>query len=203
MAKINAEISKLDRLSIYTKTAWKIMRGLSKVNLRYKFPIFIGKSVEITHRKHIKCGKNVKFESYSEIHGLARDGLQFGDNVTIGRYTEIRPSSYYGVGNLGSGLKMGNNSSIGPYGFIGCSGKIVIGDNVMIGPRVSLFAENHNFASEDTTIKSQGVSNKGIVIEDDCWIGSGSVIGAGTLVNKDIPKNSVVYDKRNRTIKDR
>ena len=57
--------------------------------------------------------------------------------------------------------------------------------------------------------------NKGIVIEDDCWIGSGviildgvrigsgSVIGAGTLVNKDIPKNSVVYDKRNRTIKDR
>lgn len=179
------------------------MRGLSKVNLRYKFPIFIGKSVEITHRKHIKCGKNVKFESYSEIHGLARDGLQFGDNVTIGRYTEIRPSSYYGVGNLGSGLKMGNNSSIGPYGFIGCSGKIVIGDNVMIGPRVSLFAENHNFASEDTTIKSQGVSNKGIVIEDDCWIGSGSVIGAGTLVNKDIPKNSVVYDKRNRTIKDR
>lgn len=73
----------------------------------------------------------------------------------------------------------------------------------MIGPRVSLFAENHNFSNEDTTIKAQGVSNKGIVIEDDCWIGSGSVIGAGTLVNKDIPKNSVVYDKRNRTIKDR
>lgn len=203
MARINAEISKLDRISIYTQTVWKILRGLSKFRLKHNFPIFIGKSVTITHLKHIKCGKNVKFESYSEIHGLARDGLIFGDNVTIGRYTEIRPSSYYGVGNIGAGLKMGNNSSIGPYGFIGCSGKIVIGDNVMIGPRVSLFAENHNFASEDTTIKSQGVSNKGIVIEDDCWIGSGSVIGAGTLVNKDIPKNSVVYDKRNRTIKDR
>lgn len=42
-----------------------------------------------------------------------------------------------------------------------------------------------------------------MIILDGVRIGSGSVIGAGTLVNKDIPKNSVVYDKRNRTIKDR
>lgn len=167
MPQMSTEIKKVDKLSIYIKTFWKIMRGLCKFGLKYDFPIFIGKSVEITHRKHIKCGKNVKFESYSEIHGLARDGLHFGNNVTIGRYTEIRPSSYYGVGNIGSGLKMGDNSSIGPYGFIGCSGKIIIGENVMIGPRVSLFAENHNFSNEDTTIKAQGVSNKGIVIEDD------------------------------------
>ena len=80
----------------------------------------------------------------------------------------------------------------------------------MIGPRVSLFAENHNFSEKDISIKEQGVNNKGITIEDDCWIGSGviildgvtvgsgSVIGAGTLVTKDIPKNSIIYDKRNR-----
>lgn len=215
MVKINAKISNLDKFSIYTKTIWKIVRGACNFRVKYKFPLFVGRSVEITHPKHIKCGKNVKFESYSEIHGLAKEGLNFGNNVTIGRYTEIRPSSYYGVGNLGMGLEMGDNSSIGPYGFVGCSGKIMIGNNVMIGPRVSLFAENHNFTSEKATIKAQGVSNKGIVIEDDCWIGSGviildgvtigsgSVIGAGTLVNKDIPKNSVVYDKRNRVIRDR
>lgn len=103
---------------------------------------------------------------------------------------------------------MGKNSSIGPYGFVGCSGKIKIGKNVMIGLRVSLFTENHNFSDVSTTIKEQGVNNKGITIEDDCWIGSGviildgvtighgSVIGAGTLVTKDIRAKSVVYDKR-------
>lgn len=215
MVKISEEISSIDKFSIYTKTIHKIIRGLFAFRLTYKFPLFIGKSVEITHAEHISCGKNVKFESYSEIHGLAKEGLRFGNNVTIGRYTEIRPSSYYGVGNLGAGLEIGDNSSIGPYGFVGCSGRIVIGKNVMIGPRVSLFAENHNFTSEKTSIKAQGVSNKGIVIEDDCWIGSGviildgvtigsgSVIGAGTLVNKDIPKNSIVYDKRDRIIRDR
>ena len=103
-------------------------------------------------------------------------GLIFGNNVTIGRYTEIRPSSYYGVGNLGKGLEIGDNSSIGPFGFIGCSGKIEIGKNVMIGPRVSLFAENHNFSDKNRSIKHQGVNNKGIVIEDNCWIGSGAII---------------------------
>ena len=71
------------------------------------------------------------------------------------------------------------------------------------------------FEDTNSTIKSQGVSQKGIIIEDDCWIGSnvtildgvrigqGSVIGAGTLISKDVPKNSVVIDKRDKHIKDR
>jgi hypothetical protein len=45
----------------------------------------IGKGVKITHGKHITCGKRVKFEDYSEIQGLCRDGLVFGNDVTIGR----------------------------------------------------------------------------------------------------------------------
>lgn len=105
---------------------------------------------------------------------------------------------------------MGNNSSIGPFGFIGCSGKITIGENVMIGPKVSMFAENHNFSNPNIAIKKQDVNNKGIFIEDNCWIGSGviildgvtigkgTVIGAGTLVTKNIPANSIVYDKRSK-----
>lgn len=63
---------------------------------------------------------------------------------------------------------------------------------------VVFFAENHVFSDTESTIKSQGVQQKGIIIEDDCWIGSnvtildgvtigrGSVIGAETLVTKDI-----------------
>lgn len=110
---------------------------------------------------------------------------------------------------------MGKNSSIGPHGYIGCSGKIVIGENVMFGPKCSLFAENHVFEDSDETIKSQGVAQKGITIEDDCWIGSnciildgvtigkGSVIGAGSLITKDVPPKSVVVDKRDKQIKNR
>ena len=174
----------------------------------------VGRKVQITHGAHIRCGRNVKFEDYSEIHGLCSEGLNFGDNVTISRGVMIRPSSYYG-GDLGIGLTMGNNSSIGPHSYVGCSGKIVIGSNVMFGPKCSLFAENHIFADTESSIKSQGVKQKGITIGDDCWIGSnvvildgvtigkGSVIGAGTLVTKDIPPGSIVKDKRNKDIRER
>lgn len=217
MKKINSKVKILDRLSIYISAGIKLMRGFIIGSLFHEksFPLFIGKKVNILNKRSIFCGKNVKFEDYSEIQGLSIHGLHFGNNTTIGRYTEIRPSSYYGVGQIGYGLIMGEYSSIGPYGFIGCSGKIEIGSNVMIGPRVSLFAENHNFSDTFKPIRKQGVNNKGIKIENNCWIGSGviildgvtigegSVIGAGTLVAKDVLPNSVVIDKRIREEKKR
>lgn len=210
------EISIFDKFIILWNTGSKFSRGLiRRLFLKKASGLFlVGKHVSITHGKHIICGKNVKFEDYSEIHGLCRDGLIFGDYVTIGRGVMIRPSSYYG-GDYGSGLVIGEHSSIGPYAYVGCSGKIVIGKNVMFGPKCSLFAENHNFSDQSTSIKSQGVNQKGITVEDDCWIGSnvvildgvkigkGSVIAAGTLVNKDVPPGSVIMDKRNRFCKAR
>ena len=209
-------ISKVDKISIYRRAGIKALRGALKKPFlkRADGLLMIGKGVQITHGKHITCGKRVKFEDYSEIHGLCSDCLVFGNDVTIGRRVMIRPSSYYG-GDLGKGLEIGDNSSIGPDAYVGCSGKIVIGKNVMFGPKCSLFAENHNFADESKTIKSQGVNQKGIVIEDDCWIGSnviildgvhigkGCVIGAGTLITKDIPDNSIVIDKRDKNIHSR
>lgn len=210
------ELEKMDLLVISVKTIFKLIRGLV-VKIFFKKSngfVFVGKKTSITHMRRISVGKNVKFEDYSEIHGLCKKGLKFGDNVTIGRNTMIRPSSYYGI-DIGEGLSIGNNSSIGPLGYIGCAGYIEIGENVMIGPRVSMFAENHNFNNMDVVIKEQGVSNKGIVIEDNCWIGSGviildgviigagSIIGAGTIVSKDIPANSIVLDRKEKYFRNR
>ncbi len=210
---MHSSITFTDKIIVYRQAGIKVLRGLwyRFFMKKTKGLFLVGSKVKITHCSHISCGKNVKFEDFAEIHGLCSEGLVFGDNVTISRGTMIRPSSYYG-GDLGSGLIMGNNSSIGPYGYIGCSGKITIGSNVMFGPKCSLFAENHNFSDTEKTIKSQGVNQKGITIEDDCWIGSnvvildgvtigkGSVIGAGTLVTKDIKPGSFVLDKRNKYI---
>lgn len=210
------DIGTWDKWNIYWRTGIKALRGVRKrLFLKEVHGLFlVGKKVQISHGKHIRCGKSVKFEDYAEIHGLCSEGLVFGDYVTIGRGVMIRPSSYYG-GDLGYGLTMGEHSSIGPYGYIGCSGKITIGKNVMFGPKCSLFAENHVFSDIKSSIKSQGVEQKGIVVEDDCWIGSsvtildgvtigrGSVIGAGTLVTKDVPAGSVVVDRREKVIRKR
>lgn len=205
-----------DHFIILIRAGIKVIRGM----LRKPFfgssagLLLVGSHVSISHGHHVRCGRRVKFEDYSEIHGLCRHGIFLGDDVTIGRGTMIRPSSYYG-GDCGYGLVIGDNSSIGPYGYVGCSGKIIIGSNVMIGPKCSLFAENHNFKRVDKIIKNQGVNSKGIIIEDDCWIGSnviildgvtvgrGSVIGAGTVLTKDVPAFSVVIDKKIKVVRRR
>lgn len=212
----NKDLSFRDQMIIAFMVLGKIIRGkyIALFLRSCQGTLYVGKKVKITHCQHISCGKNVKFEDYAEIHGLCKDGLIFKDNVTIGRNVMIRPSSYYGI-DLGAGLEIGNNSSIGPDAYVGCSGKIVIGNNVMFGPKCSLFAENHNFSSKDESIKEQGVNQKGITIHDDCWIGSnciildgvtigkGCVIGAGTLVTKDLEPNTVLLDKRNSIKKQR
>lgn len=212
---MNKYISVVDKLIIYKNTGIKVLRGLWKrIFLKEVHGLLlIGKNTSITHGKHIRCGRNVKFEDYAEIHGLCEE-LVFGNNVTISRGVMIRPSSYYG-GDYGKGLVMGDNSSIGPHGYVGCSGKITIGKNVMFGPKCSLFAENHVFSDTEVDIKSQGVAQKGITIEDDCWIGSNcvildgvtigksSVIGAGTLVTKDVAPGSILVDKREKVQKKR
>lgn len=73
-----------------------------------------------------------------------------------------------------------------------------------IAPNVVIIGANHVFADPNKTIKSQGSTSKGIVIEDDVWIatnssildgvtiGKGSVVAAGAVVNKDVPPYSVV-----------
>lgn len=211
---MNTDIEKMDKINILFRTGIKAVRGCFKrLFLKEAHGVLlVGKGVQITHGNHIRCGKNVKFEDFSEIHGLCSCDLNFGNYVTISRGVMIRPSSYYG-GDYGIGLTIGEHSSIGPYGYVGCSGKITIGKNVMFGPKCSLFAENHVFSDITSSIKSQGVQQKGITIEDDCWIGSnvtildgvtigkGSVIGAGTLVTKDIPAGSVVVDKRDKVMR--
>lgn len=213
---MNRDIPTIDKVIILSRTGMKFLRGMwCRLFLKEAHGmLLVGKGVQISHGKHIRCGKNVKFEDHSEIHGLCSDGLIFGDYVTISRGVMIRPSSYYG-GDYGIGLTMGDHSSIGPYGYVGCSGRITIGRNVMFGPKCSLFAENHNFSDLNQTIKSQGVQQKGIIVEDDCWIGSnvtildgvtigkGSVIGAGTLVTKDVPAGSVVIDRRDTRVRSR
>lgn len=120
-------VSKGDKFSIYWRAGTKALRGIfKKPFLKHSDGLLlIGKVVQITHGKHIICGKWAKFEDYAEIQCLCSDGLIFGNDVTIGRGVMIRPSSYYD-GDLGKGLVIGDNSSIGPDAYVGCSGKIVI-----------------------------------------------------------------------------
>lgn len=126
------------------------------------------------------------------------------------KFSRIGKSVYIGK----NGIFTYQNIEIGTDVYIGANavfqssyGKIIIGDHVMFGPGVHIHGGNHKIRElgcymKDVSPKSQG--DDGIVtIEADCWIGSnamilanvtigrGSVIGANSVVTKDVPPYSI------------
>ena len=176
--------------------------------------VLVGRGVRLAYGSRLHAGRDLIIEDGAEVNCLAKDGIKLGNRVTIGKYATIRPANLYG-GAIGAGLVVGDHSNIGPYSYIGCSGLIQIGSNVMISPRVSIYAENHVIAGVDIPMKEQGVTQKGVVIEDDCWIaansvildgvriGRGSVVAAGAVVSRDVPPFSIVAGVPARVIKNR
>lgn len=195
------------RLKIFIRVFLMLLRGcLYKMYSRstIEFPFFkaAGCSVLGPGRK-LSIGKYCKFERNTIIQTSSIKGVRIGNNVTIGEGTQIRPSGYYG-GELGEGLILGDGVAIGVNSYIGCSGEIVIGDNVIIGPHFTAIAENHNFDDKNIAIKDQGVKRESINIANNVWIGCNvtilagvsigerTVIAAGAVVTKSFPANSVI-----------
>lgn len=107
--------------------------------------------------------------------------------------------------DFGSGInvEIGENSSLNRGAWIG--NDTVIGDNVMMGPEVSILSGSHNYANTEIPMTEQGAPpRKPVVIGDDVWIGTRTIIlpgvkvgnhaivGAGSVVTKDIPEWAIV-----------
>jgi acetyltransferase-like isoleucine patch superfamily enzyme len=88
--------------------------------------------------------------------------------------------------------------------FIQVRGEVIIEDNVIFGPNVSVFSENHNFGDPELPVTVQGENRKGVTIESGVWIGTrsiildgvrvgkNSIVAAGSVVNKDVLPYSIV-----------
>ena len=140
----------------------------------------IGRKVEIYDRRRIKFAGNISIGDYSYIDALSLNGIRFGYNVSLGRYTTIVCTGSYT--NLGKGFIAGNNVGLGSNCFFGAAGGITIGDDTIFGNYVSLHAENHNFNDTSIPFRLQGVNRVGIIIGKNCWIGAKSTILDGVQI---------------------
>lgn len=182
----------------------QFLRGLPlRLRLgRSTSPLFRGRGVVVEHAYQLRCGSSCILEDGVFISALSRRGVTLGHNVTIGKRSIIQCTGV--VARLGEGIEIGDNSAIGAQSFLGAQGGIRIGSNVIMGPGVRVFSENHRFDDPAVPVRLQGESRKGVVIEDDCWIGAGatvvdgvtvgqgSVVAAGAVVTASVAAHSVV-----------
>jgi len=146
--------------------------------------------------KNVKLGENVKIFDFVNLYDC-----EIGDNSKIGTFVEIQ-----------KGAKVGRNVKISTHTFI-CEG-VTIEDGVFIGHNVSFINDKYPRATTDgrpqtdadwecvATLVKRGASvGTSATILCGVTIGENAIVGAGSVVTKDVPANTVVAGVPARVIR--
>lgn len=155
----------------------------------------------------INIGKGTVIENGAVI------STKYGGSIRIGRDCHI--SRFGHILSCGGNIIIGDNCTVNPFSMVYGQGGLKIGNGVRIATQTAILPSNHIFDRTDIMIYEQGLSKKGIVIEDDVWIGAGvkiidgicirkgCVIGANSVVNKSTIEYGVYVGAPARLIKTR
>ena len=162
-----------------------------------------------------ECGKNVIFGKNNTIIGYNYISIGYGVDFQEGLY--LTAWDKYFDQELFPELKIGNNSHIGAFNHISCANRIIIGSGVLTGKWVTITDNSHganllielSIPPADRNIFSKGE----VIIGNNVWIGDkasimpgvvigdGAIIGANTVVTKDIPEYCVAVGNPAKIIK--
>ena len=136
----------------------------------------------------VKLGENVKIHNFVNLYGC-----EVGDNTKIGVFVEIQKNA-----------RVGKNCKISSHTFI-CEG-VTIEDNVFVGHNVTFINDTYPRATTlegdlqtdndwkvETTLVKKGASiGSGATVLSRVTIGENSIVGAGSVVTRDVPANTIV-----------
>jgi galactoside O-acetyltransferase len=142
-----------------------------------------------------RCGSGLKLRMSTTILGHG--------NIAIGNRFVSMGNLYLYALDAGE-LEIGDDCDVNTNVQFGASsGRLIIGNNVMIGPNVVVRVSNHGMARDKPMI-AQLPQRGEVIIEDDVWIGSnavitpdvrvakGTIVGAGAVVTRSTEPYSIV-----------
>jgi acetyltransferase-like isoleucine patch superfamily enzyme len=132
----------------------------------------------------------------------------YGGGVVIGKGISFRKGFYLAV-EKGGKIRIGDNCFFNHYCSLVSINSISIGEGSIFGEGVKIYDHNHSYDSgKEILIKRREYTFAPVVIGKHCWlasyvvvlkgvtIGDNCVIGAGCIITKDIPANSVVVNSQ-------
>jgi acetyltransferase-like isoleucine patch superfamily enzyme len=145
----------------------------------------------------VKLGKNVKLSQFVNLYGC-----EIGDETKIGAFVEIQKNA-----------RVGTRCKISSHTFV-CEG-VTIEDNVFIGHNVAFINDTYPRATAadgglqtekdwrvDPTLIKKGASiGSGATILCNVTVGENAIVGAGSVVTKNVPANTVVAGNPARVLR--
>jgi len=145
----------------------------------------------------VKLGKNVRIYDFTNLYGC-----EIGDDVKIGTFVEVQ-----------KGSKIGNRCKVSSHTFI-CEG-VTLEDDVFIGHNVTFINDRYPRATNGTgqlqtesdwvcvkTLVKRGASiGSGATLLCGITVGENAMIGAGSVVTKNVPAGAVVAGNPARIVK--
>ena len=145
----------------------------------------------------VKLGRNVKVYDFVNLYGC-----EIGDNTKIGTFVEIQ-----------KGAKIGKSCKISSHSFI-CEG-VTIEDHVFVGHHVVFINDRYpsavnqdgelqteiDWTVQPTVVKRGASIGSGAVILCNVTLGENAIVGAGSVVTKDVPANAIVAGNPARIIR--
>jgi acetyltransferase-like isoleucine patch superfamily enzyme len=145
----------------------------------------------------VKLGENVRLSKFINLYGC-----EVGDNTKIGAFVEIQKNA-----------TIGKNCKISSHTFI-CEG-VTVEDDVFIGHGVTFINDSYPRATtadgalqtesdwkvEATLVKKKASIGSGATILSRVTVGENAMVGAGSVVTKDVPANAVVAGNPARVLR--
>jgi acetyltransferase-like isoleucine patch superfamily enzyme len=157
-------------------------------------------------RKFLSCGENLYIDSSAYI--LGHNKIAIAECFQAFPRLRLEAIEEFDGQNYEPSITIGSNVSINSDCHIGAINQIVIGNGVLIGSKVLITDHSHgrtNFDSlSEPPVKRMLFSKGPVLIEDNVWIGEGvailpgvqigrnAIIGANSVVVRDVPENAVV-----------
>jgi len=162
--------------------------------------VVFGRNITIRHPAKIFIGDRAVIDDNVVLDAKGENSyIKIGDNVIITKNVIL--------GCKGGFIEIGDNTTVAMNSIFQAETSLIVGENVIIAAFCHLVAGgNHDFSRLDIPVIQQPSRNKGgIKVEKNCWlasnvvvldgvtIGRDSIIGAGSVVNKDILEFSIAY----------
>jgi acetyltransferase-like isoleucine patch superfamily enzyme len=171
--------------------------------------VIFGQGVVLRHPHKVRLGDGVTLDDLVvlDAKGTSNHGIEVGHGAFLGRGTILSCKD--------GDITLGDHANLGFHCEIFSGSSVAVGAHALFAAQVYLVGGGHAFEASDAAVVDQPRTSRGILLGDNVWLGTGAkvldgvrigkdvVVGAGAVVNADLPDGAIAAGVPARVLRSR